>query len=456
MANILLKVLADTSQAVGQMKRLDKDMMRMEANATKGAMGLGAAIDKIAVGFGKFNLAVGGVMLVVEAFKALEAAIYAADDAADKVARTEYDRVKKGAEATVDWQRGLKLLTNEYDLVAGEIAVAEDVSRRLAETFGDQYDIARDLVKAIGDDAPKAIKKYGIAVKENESVFEALRRQMTIVTGLGEIPSLATGRGRTRGGARAARKAAMPRAVGQVGEGFAPGFGLDVGALLGGAGFAEESPFAGPDYAAEPGAAGGDLFAGLAPPIDPTLAFAGALRDSAIQASVAADAYANLSGAFTDIGDAMAKGELTAAKFTKSLAAAGLKSLASYAEGKGKLYAAEAIGAFAAGNVPQGLLYTAGAAAMFTAAGCINAKASQLGAGGGGGGGGGGAGAGAGGGFARPSGGAQGGGGTVTNVFIGQGFVGDEKKLAEEFDKVQRKGQRSGHVRQGNSAVIFQ
>jgi len=456
-----IKVGADASQAIKEFQKLNREADKIGRQGSPAIASIGKALNVASTALAKFNLAIGGVMLIVDAFKQVEEVILSVNKAADEAARKEFDRIVKAAEATQEYTEQVRLLGNEYNLSAEKIHLAEQAAALMTNKLDDQRRIALELARAMGQDVPEALRKYTRSFDQSLNAVQQVQgliAQHRLLT-----PREASVQGadrrrtrRSRGRARGADEIVFSEEefeardrelLGLAGAVLRP---TSQGAINRHFGIYDETPLL-----AERLASGeGDIFAHFKPPIEPLEAFTNALRDTALQTSVAADAFSNLSGAFGEVGAAFAAGEMTAAKFTKSLAAAGLRTLADMASSEAKFYGAKAIAAFAAGNIPQGVGFTAASAAMFAAAGFINAKAGQMGSGGGGPGGGATPSAGAGGGF-RPPATSQGGGGTTTIIQIGQGFVGEEKKLAEEIDRVQRRGQRSGIVRQGNGAVVF-
>lgn len=146
----------------------------------------------------------------------------------------------------------------------------------------------------------------------------------------------------------------------------------------------------------------------------------------------------------------------------ESAGKAGLRASAMIARGLAGEFSLRAMGAFASGNVPQGLAFVgAAAAATATAAGLMAAAGS--GGGGpqlpGGGGYGGGAsvspGGGAPPGWGTLGSGSSGGGGETINLYVGDGFVGKPAELAAEIDEALRAGKRSGRIKSIPGAVTW-
>lgn len=170
------------------------------------------------------------------------------------------------------------------------------------------------------------------------------------------------------------------------------------------------------------------------------------------QTSKTGAAFSALSSGMAASVEAAITGSQSIGQAFKNAAAAALKATAVESTIKALYHTAAGVGSIALGPIGG-----VSAAAHFKAAGlyaatALAAGAASAGLGGGGGGGGGYAGAGAGGGgYSRPS---QGGGdgGSIINITIGHGFVGDEQKLGAEIHKAVASARRSGRAR--DSSVI--
>lgn len=171
-------------------------------------------------------------------------------------------------------------------------------------------------------------------------------------------------------------------------------------------------------------------------------------------------AFSTLSGGIAAAVDAAVTGSDSIGKAAVKAAAMALKAIA--IESTVKALESTARGLYALSNpltaAQAGGYFTAAAkfAATAVAAGVGAAALGQsVGAfGGGGGGSGASASRGAGGGFVSPSRGG-GDGGVTYNFFIGDGYIGRPKELAEEIDNRLRAGKRSGRIRDGGSVVTF-
>lgn len=175
---------------------------------------------------------------------------------------------------------------------------------------------------------------------------------------------------------------------------------------------------------------------------------------------VAADqigaAASAMSSAMTAALEAAISGSEGIGKAARKASAQVLKALAVESAGRAVYEGALALGSLAIGNVAGASTHGAAAAKFAIAAAVTGAGAAALGSGTGAfqGGGGGGAGAPAGGGFTRaPTAGQGGGGGTNITINFGDGFVGDQRQVADAVAKAVQDSQRRGGSRTG--AVRF-
>lgn len=175
------------------------------------------------------------------------------------------------------------------------------------------------------------------------------------------------------------------------------------------------------------------------------------LRDLQDNTKATGAAFSALSSGMAASVEAAITGSQSIGAAFKSAAAAALKATAVEASIKALYHTAAGVGSLALG--PLGGVSAAG---HFKAAGlyaltAVAAGAASAGLGGGGGGGYAGAGASGGGGYSRPAA-SSGGDNAPINIYIGEGFVGDEKKLGNEIHRAVRSARRSGGAR--DSAAI--
>lgn len=176
-ANIVGKVSADTSSAVASMNALKRSVDATGAGFSGFAAKASSAIDGLAVGFAKFNLALGGVQKAFElAGGAVGLVKFSAEaNLAEKQMKalgvSAYE-LSLSVGGTVDnltlLKFGLKQLQGETRLTEAQLKLVLKAADNLGDQgFGDTMKIAEDLAKALKGGPTRALKEYNIEVSES-------------------------------------------------------------------------------------------------------------------------------------------------------------------------------------------------------------------------------------------------------------------------------------------------